>query len=103
MTLDEAINRALKMAKNEQSKEEYHTSKECQDCAAEYLQLAYWLKELKEFKTEKSGKWQNHQYDTRLCYFTATCSCCGYCSSDHFVIEGSHEYCERCGAKMKYK
>ena len=103
MTLDQAINRALEQAKNEQHKPEYGTSKECKDCAAEYIQLAYWLKDLKEYKTKKSGEWLNHQFDTYLCYFTATCSNCGYSSSDHFVIEGSHRYCERCGAKMKYK
>ena len=107
MTLDEAIKncedtaRAQEIACNVYQAQEIKT--ELSKCAAESRQLAEWLRELKDLKEKRYGEWKDQMYDETLEYFTATCSCCGYTSSDPFVIEGSHLTCERCGAKMMFK
>ena len=109
MTLEEAIEHAEEMAKEHEKCAEITTSPTVKDrickCAEEHRQLAEWLRELKTLKAKKpkSGEWEEQIYDETLSYFTATCSQCGYSSSDPFVIEGSHLYCERCGAKMIFK
>ena len=56
----------------------------------------------KENKGVNNAEWENQKYDEELQYWTATCGNCGYISSDPFIITGSHLYCERCGAKMKF-
>ena len=107
MTIDQAI----KQCEDEASEFEFYlkkasddqTADSCKQCAAEHRQLAEWLRELKALKEKRYGEWKDQMYDETLEYFTATCSCCGYISSDPFVIEGSHLTCERCGAKMMFK
>jgi hypothetical protein len=61
MTLDEAIIHAEEVYKNKKSdalearlQEQDKYADECIECAAEHLQLAEWLKELKE-RREKDG------------------------------------------------
>lgn len=107
MTLEEAIKHYEEVAKEQEIISNNITvqpvQENCTESADENRQLVVWLRELKELNEKKYGVWENQQYDEVLEYFTATCSSCGYISSDPFVIEGSHLTCERCGAKMKYK
>ena len=49
-----------------------------------------------------NSEWINQRYDDIMRYWTATCKNCGYVSSDPCIIAGSHRFCERCGAKMKF-
>lgn len=50
----------------------------------------------------KQGTWEDERYDDDLlhCYI-ATCSECGYESTDRYHISESHKYCENCGVRMK--
>lgn len=52
---------------------------------------------------EKPGKWENEQYDELLECYSATCSECGYESTDRFRITDNHRHCEYCGARMDLK
>lgn len=49
----------------------------------------------------KRGKWENEHYEVDLHCYVATCSNCGYASTDPFHISDNHKYCEYCGARMK--
>lgn len=49
---------------------------------------------------EKRGKWENECYDEGLQCYIATCSECGYESTDRFRITDNHRRCEYCGARM---
>ena len=52
----------------------------------------------------RHGEWEDERYDDDLlhCYI-ATCSECGYESTDRYRISDSHKYCENCGVKMDQK
>lgn len=55
MTLDEAIKHCLEQAHKLQDKADRvgdDESRQCMECAADHIQLAEWLKELKELKIE---------------------------------------------------
>jgi len=49
----------------------------------------------------KRGQWENEHYEVGLHCYVATCSDCGYESTDTFRISDNHKYCEYCGTKMK--
>lgn len=50
----------------------------------------------------RRGEWEEGYDDLLHCY-NATCSECGYISSDLLRISDSHKYCENCGARMDLK
>lgn len=60
MTLDEAIRHCLEQARKLQDKADRvgdDESRQCMECAADHIQLAEWLMELKDLRAE-----QNDQY-----------------------------------------
>ena len=112
MTLEEAIDHCEEVAK-----------KECGECAEEHLQLAKWLKELKERRTidwdkapsqvardiariveneqdmriqPKRGKWiRISKFPDRVEAYWVTCSACD------MRIFGGGKFCPNCGADMR--
>lgn len=56
---------------------------------------------IRKANNNKRGEWIDQHYDENMDTWFATCTNCGYTSSDRYIIGGSHFYCERCGAKMK--
>lgn len=50
---------------------------------------------------DKRGEWVDERYDELLHCYSATCSECGYESTDHYRITDNHRRCEYCGARMK--
>lgn len=48
----------------------------------------------------RQGTWEEERYDDLLHCYIATCSECGYESTDKYIISESHRYCEYCGARM---
>ena len=64
--------------------------------------LAFFLSiAIRKANNNKRGEWIDQHYDENMDTWFATCTNCGYTSSDRYIIGGSHFYCERCGAKMK--
>lgn len=49
------------------------------------------------------GQWEDEHYDELLECYEATCSECGYESTDKYKISDNHRCCEYCGAKMDLK
>lgn len=48
----------------------------------------------------KHGRWESEHYNELLWCYEATCSECGYESTDKYHIADSHRCCENCGARM---
>ena len=48
----------------------------------------------------RCGQWEDERYDDLLHCYIATCSECGYASTDLYRITDNHRHCEYCGAKM---
>lgn len=48
----------------------------------------------------RRGEWEDERYDDLLGCYIATCSECGYESTDHYRITDNHRHCEYCGARM---
>lgn len=48
----------------------------------------------------KRGRWESEHYDELMECYEATCSECGYESTDKYHIADSHRCCENCGARM---
>lgn len=51
----------------------------------------------------KRGRWEEEHYSELLWCYEATCSECGYESTDKYRITNSHRFCENCGARMDLK
>ena len=49
----------------------------------------------------RRGKWEEERYDDLLGCYIATCSECGYESTDRYRITDNHKRCEYCGASME--
>ena len=49
----------------------------------------------------RRGKWEDERYDDLLHCYIATCSECGYESTDKSSITNNHKCCEYCGARME--
>ena len=49
----------------------------------------------------RRGKWEDERYDDLLHCYIATCSECGYESTDKYSITNNHKCCEYCGARME--
>ena len=48
----------------------------------------------------RHGEWEDERYDDLLGCYIATCSECGYESTDRYRIIVNHKHCEYCGARM---
>ncbi len=59
------------------------------------------LKKAADVKPVRRGEWEDERYDDLLHCYIATCSECGYESTDKYRITDNHKYCEYCGARMK--
>lgn len=106
MTLEEVIKHCEKVADDCDKQyiehpnqlgyiERFYSLKECAD---KHIQLAEWLKELRDRrKNDTLGKWINHYDDLFPAESTIECSLCHaeqyYCCDDN--------YCPNCGAKME--
>ena len=95
MTIDEAIIHceevAIRKLKN-------GNNANCVQCGEEHIQLAKWLKELRDYKSREDvvpvvhGKWiVSHIPDSMLW----ECDQCGFDCGAH-----SFNFCPKCGAKM---
>ena len=51
----------------------------------------------------RRGEWEEERFDELLQCYSATCSECGYESTDKYRITDNHRHCEYCGAKMVSK
>ena len=49
----------------------------------------------------RRGEWEDERYDDLLGCYIATCSECGYESTDRYRITDNHKHCEYCGASME--
>ena len=82
MTLDEAIQHCEDIVA-------------CDECREEHLQLAEWLKELKELKNKK-GEWIIPNELCRM-FDIYECSAC----KKRIVLTNLYSYCPNCGVKME--
>lgn len=48
----------------------------------------------------RRGKWEDEHYSELMDCYEATCSVCGFESSDKYHITDTHRFCENCGARM---
>ena len=105
MTLDEAIKQCNDTAEqNEKTARRIgwqyegtlldREAKECRRFAAEHRQLAEWLKELKELKAVRRGRWI---IADDVEHFIAVCSECGRTEDSRDIKD--MPYCH-CGARM---
>ena len=120
MTLDEAIKHCLEQAHKLQDKADRvggDESRQCMECAADHIQLAEWLVELKDLRAEqheqgvfikelmkhsaadvqpvKRGRWEY----IRNVKLSGTIKLCE-CNQCHNKIFGGLSYCGNCGARM---
>lgn len=61
----------------------------------------YYIEAYAEGQPVRQGTWEDEQYDDLLHCYIATCSECGYVSTDPCRITDNHKCCEYCGARMK--
>lgn len=83
MTLDEAIRHCLKQARKLQDKADRvgdDESRQCMECAADHIQLAEWLRELKETKRLLKAAVEDINYYVD-CYEAHCDECC--CDHDN--------------------
>ena len=128
MKIDEAIKHCLNQARKLQDKADKvdgDESRQCTECAADHIQLAEWLVELKDLRAEQHeqdvfikelmkhsasdecGRWidTHGTYIDELdgWYMESKCSLCGKytVSYEKYGVHQKCEYCSHCGKPMK--
>ena len=113
MTIDEAIKHSEEVAERYEKMEDSHDEKlkeECLQCAADYRQLAEWLKELKELKSSKLVKIKDEDFMTQGYLTIEKYYCCPKCGevfgnvrmSKRSQLAEMYKYCCNCGQGLKW-